>query len=253
MNIQILVFTLTVLTHGIYGIESMKIVCITHADFETPGVIQDWAAQHNHQFSIYKPYKGQSCKDVRDFDFLIIMGGPQSACELDKDPYLYDEIALIKYAIAENKLILGFCLGAQLIGQAYGAAAARSPEKEVGVLPIDLTQEGKTDPVFANVFATFDVIHWHNDMPGLTADAQILATSAGCPRQIIKYDKHVYGFQCHMEITKEGIATMIEACPDDLKPSKYTQTVQQLFAHDYDSINRGMIKILDRLISLYAL
>jgi GMP synthase (glutamine-hydrolysing) len=32
-----------------------------------------------------------------------------------------------------------------------------------------------------------DVGHWHRDMPGLTAGAKVLATSAGCSRQIIQY------------------------------------------------------------------
>lgn len=85
-------------------------------------------------------------------------------------------------------------------------------------------------------------------MPGLTPDAQVLAYSAGCPRQIIRYKDKVYGLQCHLEITKEGIATMIKECPDDLKPSTYTQTQEQLLANDYQSINALMIQMLDKLI-----
>lgn len=225
----------------------MKILCITHADFESPGVIQDWAQQKNFDFKIVQPYKGNDCLKEQDFDFLIIMGGPQSACNLAQDPYLYDEVKLIRQAINADKKVLGFCLGAQLIGVALDAPAACSPEKEVGVFPVTLSEMGKKDFIFKDVLSTFDVIHWHNDMPGLTADAQILAYSTGCPRQIIKYKKNVYGLQCHLEITKDGIATMIEACPDDLKPSTYTQNKEQLLANDYQSINTLMIKMLDSL------
>src|SRR5262245_61227344 len=110
----------------------MNILCIMHADFETPGVIEQWAHENDHHFSLCKPYKGESCLKIQEYDLLIIMGGPQSPLEIEKDPYLKDEITLIQSAISHNKIILGFCLGAQLIGEASGAKTQRSPEKEVG-------------------------------------------------------------------------------------------------------------------------
>lgn len=219
-----------------------------HADFETPGVIEHWAHQHHHEFRICKPYKGENCLNGAPYDFLIVMGGPQSPLELEKDPYLKDEITLIQQAIREDKLILGFCLGAQLIGEAMGAKTEKSPEKEVGVYPVCLTEAGKRDPLFQGFSSEFPVIHWHNDMPGLTEHATILATSLGCPRQIIRYGTHIIGFQCHLEITKKGIETMMIACEGDLKPSLYTQSSSELVVQDYDSINQTMFQILETLV-----
>ncbi len=92
--------------------------------------------------------------------------------------------------------------------------------------------------------------HWHNDMPGLTAASQVLAYSQGCPRQIVRYGKRVYGFQCHLEITLEGIQTLIQAVPDDLKPSLFTQTEKELLAQDYASINQNMMQLLDRFVKV---
>lgn len=226
----------------------MNILCITHADFETPGVITDWAHQHSYGFTICKPYHGENCLNTAPFDFLIVMGGPQSPLELEKDPYLKDEITLVTQAIAENKIVLGFCLGAQIIGEALGGKTARSPEKEVGVFPISLTEESLNDPILTGFPKNFPVIHWHNDMPGETKDSVILAYSQGCPRQVLRYTPKVYGFQCHLEITKEGIKEMIKACSGDLKPSKFTQTSDELLEQDYSTINEFMIKILDRLV-----
>lgn len=229
--------------------EPMKILCIMHADFETPGVIQDWARDKGYAFLISKPYQGEDCLRHQDFDLLVVMGGPQSACALENDPYLYDEVTLIQRAITAQKMVIGFCLGAQLIGQALGAQAERNPEKEIGVFPITLTAEGQQDRIFKDFPKTFSVIHWHNDMPGLAKDSLILAASAGCPRQIVKYSSRVYGLQCHLEITKQGIETMTAACPDDFKPSVYTQTPQELLEQDYAPINRAMYTVLDRLIN----
>lgn len=228
----------------------MNILCITHADFETPGVIEAWARDHGHSFKTATPYKTPKKNILIDesCDFLIIMGGPQSPLEIEKDPYLKYEIALIKKAINDNKLVLGFCLGAQLIGEALGAVTARSPEKEVGVFPITLTNDARDDPIFYDYPKTFPVIHWHNDMPGLTGESKLLAHSAGCPRQIICYRPNVYGFQCHLEITHDGIKTMINAVPQDLKPSRFTQTAEELLSQDYHAINQNMIRILNRLV-----
>lgn len=228
----------------------MNILCITHADFETPGVIESWAIDKKYTFQISKPYKGDKLPEIDDFDFLIIMGGPQSPLDIASDPYLVDEINLIKSALHQHKKILGFCLGAQLIGEALGAKTERSPEKEVGVYPISLTQEGLNDPLLKDLPQTFPVIHWHNDMPGLLQDSALLGYSEGCPRQIVRYKPLVYGFQCHLEITREGIETMIEAVPQDLKPSTFTQTREELLENNYTAINKMMCDLLDKFIQL---
>ncbi len=226
----------------------MNILCITHADFENPGTIESWVLNKGYNFQIAKPYKGE--KLDHDFHMLIVMGGPQSSTKLDDFPYLADEIALIREAINENKMVLGFCLGAQLIGEALGASASRSPEKEVGVYPLTLTDEGTKDPLLVGLPQQIPVIHWHNDMPGLTDESVLLAYSEGCPRQIVRYKPMVYGFQCHLEIDLDGIKTMVEAVPEDLQESRFTQSKDELFAQDYESINHLMVELLDRFIGL---
>lgn len=228
----------------------MKILCITHADFESPGVIESWAQKRGHDFLICCPYRRNSLPHHNEFDFLIIMGGPQSPLELEKAPYLRDEIALIQQAIQQNKLVLGFCLGAQLIGEALGGKTMKSPEKEVGVHPLILTKEGLKDDLLQGFPESFPVIHWHNDMPGMTGESLLLAYSEGCPRQVIRYKPGVYGFQCHLEITLDGMREMIEAVPGDLAPSEYTQSAEELLKQDYFSINQRMKHILDRFTAL---
>lgn len=225
----------------------MKIKCITHADFETPGAIHTWVQKNNYKLEICKPYQGEDCLAEDSFDFLIVMGGPQSPLKINQFPYLKDETALIQKSISQNKVVLGFCLGAQLIGEALGAKTEVSPSKEIGVFPITLTAEGIHDPLFQGIPKTFPAIHWHNDMPGETRHSAILASSPGCPRQIIRYAPRIYGLQCHLEITKQGMQDLIHACPNDLSPGLFTQTPMKLLSHDYDSIHQYLWVILDRL------
>lgn len=226
----------------------MRVLCITHADFETPGVIADWVTTRGYEMTIARPYAGDSLSRFPVSDFLILMGGPQSPLKMDESLYLKDEILRIQLELNNNSIILGFCLGAQLIGEALGARTERSPEKEVGVYPIELTREATTDFLLLNCPPSFEVIHWHNDMPGLTPESVVLAKSVGCPRQIVRYQQLVYGFQCHLEITRDGIEKLAKACPGDLEVSKFTQNLPDLLEKDYTSINNRMIKLLNRLV-----
>ena len=88
-----------------------------------------------------KAFNGEQLPDASSFDFLIIMGGPQSPLKLDKYLYLRNEIALAKQMIKNNKSLLGICLGAQIIAEALGAKIENSPNKEIGSYPIEVTKE----------------------------------------------------------------------------------------------------------------
>ena len=152
--------------------------------------------------------------------------------------------------LCQNKIVLGICLGAQLIGKAMGSAAEKSPYKEIGVYSTTLNDEGKSDPITQDLGESFDVIHWHGEMMGLSSNSLVLAYSEGCPRQIVKYGEKVYGFQCHLEIKNDGIKEMIKECPEglDQAKSKFIRSKDELLNYNY---NNKMFKILDRFVELF--
>ncbi len=91
-------------------------------------------------------------------------------------------------------------------------------------------------------------------MPGLTADAKILAVSEGCPRQIVEYSKLVYGFQCHMELTREVVELLIGASEPELGTLTDRRFVQQpatLRQHDWNEMNQNLFTFLDKLVAEY--
>lgn len=230
----------------------MKILFILHASFETPGYIEDWAEGKSYNLTYCSPFQGEKLPSGSPFDLIVSMGGPQSASsDLEKYPYLKEEVEFLRSALHAKIPIFGFCLGAQLIGEALGASTERSPHKEIGIFPIFLTKEGIQDPLLANLPQEFAVAHWHGDMPGLTKEAVVLAKSEGCPRQIVRYLPHAYGFQCHPEMTLQGIEELIKNCPEDLKLERYVQTREDLLAHDFYALNHNnLVCIFDNFLLL---
>lgn len=227
----------------------MRIHYLIHAAYESPGAIDDWAHANKHTSSSTHTYKGEKLPNANDFDFLIVMGGPQSATQLDKWAYLKDEIALIKQTIAANKPILGICLGAQLLAESLGASTQKSPHREIGVFPIELLPDAKHDPAFSQFPPSFDVMHWHNDMPGIPTNARLLAKSAGCPQQAFSVGDRLYGLQFHLEITPTDVKQMLPH-EGELKPGLYIETKEKLLSHDLKEINKKLFKLLDYLSTM---
>ena len=237
----------------------MRIHFIVHELFEAPGAYEIWAQSRGHSVSSSRVYEGEKLPESPEgIDFLIVMGGPQSpATTLDECAH-FDaaaEKSFIFRSITAGCAVIGVCLGSQLIGEALGAKVEHSPEKEIGKFPICLSQDGLANDKFTHFGASLDVGHWHNDMPGLTPDAKIIAYSEGCPRQIIEYSKLVYGFQCHMEFNKEVIELLIASSDPSLETLARHPFVQQadtLRENDYADMNAKLFVFLDKLSAEYT-
>jgi GMP synthase (glutamine-hydrolysing) len=232
----------------------MHIHFIIHEHFEAPGAYEIWGKNRGCSMSYSRVYQGDRLpEDLESTDLLIIMGGPQSpATTLTECPWFdaQAEKALISRAVEADKTVIGVCLGSQLIGEALGAAFCHSPEKEIGKFPVRLTDAGKANPLFKDFGHELNVGHWHNDMPGLTPQAKVLAYSEGCPRQIVQYGERVYGFQCHMELTPEVVELLIEHSQNDLRRAaefRFVETAEKLRSHDYREMNQVLFSFLDKL------
>ncbi|EHN8801395.1 type 1 glutamine amidotransferase [Enterobacter asburiae] len=232
----------------------MHIHFIIHEHFEAPGAYEIWGKNRGCSMSYSRVYQGDPLpEDLQSTDLLIIMGGPQSpATTLEECPWFdaQAEMRLIGRAIEADKTVIGVCLGSQLIGEALGAAFCHSPEKEIGKFPVRLTEAGKANPLFEDFGHELNVGHWHNDMPGLTPQAKVLAYSEGCPRQIVQYGERVYGFQCHMELTPEVVELLIEHSQNDLRRAaefRFVETAEKLRSHDYREMNQVLFSFLDKL------
>lgn len=228
----------------------MKIHYLQHVPFEGLGNIETWAKLQGHVLSSTHFYQDESLPNLEEFDFLVVMGGPMNIYEENKYPWLVNEKKFIEQAIKYDKIVLGICLGSQLIADVLGAKVFPNPEPEIGWFPIELTTEAQTSNVFNVLPKQLTVFHWHGDTFELPQGATRMASSAGCKNQAFIYGKKAIGLQCHLEATKSSVQKLIEHGADELGEGKYIQKPYEMLAgqDNFQKINDAMHRLLNRLI-----
>ena len=144
---------------------------------------------------------------------------------------------------------MGICLGAQLIASATGARIYRNPVKEIGWFPINGI--AMDDSSLFGFGPSVQVFHWHGETFDLPSGAIRLAKSDGCENQAFQLGKSVIGLQFHLETTPESAREIVSYSRDELVPSKYVQTEEEILSakpESYKSINRLMGNILSFLL-----
>lgn len=206
----------------------MNIHAFLHTSFEKPGYIEQWAEEKGHSLSFTKFYEPFVLPTLNDVDWLIVMGGPMGVYEEDKYAWLKEEKRFIKQAVDGSKIILGICLGSQLIAEVLGAKVFSNRYKEIGWFKINTTKEAKENDIF-NFFPNETVVfHWHGDTFNLPSGAVQLAENEVCKNQAFIYDERVIALQFHIEVTEQLLNEMLDGGNDELINADYIQTEDEI-------------------------
>lgn len=201
----------------------MAVLIIKNTIIEGPGTIEDFLKKEDIPFSIVELGSVEAIPSLEEFNILVIMGGPMAVYEMDRYPHLSIESRIIREAINRGMRILGICLGAQMIAYCLGAAVYPGPEKEIGWYHIELTGDGIKDPFMRSLaihpragdfWKRFKVFQWHGDTFDIPPGAELLARSELYKNQAFRYGNNVYGFQFHIEITKDMLLEWFKDTPD---------------------------------------
>ena len=186
-----------------------RILAITHPGGGTCGVFAQAAREGGHLLEEWSPAGGTAPpRPLPEYDALVVLGGDQNVCELDRYPYLETELKLIADWIAGGRPLLGVCLGAQLLAQAAGGAVVRAPEPELGWYDTALSEAGRDDPVLGFAGPVVSTFQWHDYVAQPPPGAAVLARSAGC-LQAFRIGR-AWGVQFHPEVTRAIVDGWIE-------------------------------------------
>ena len=195
-----------------------KIYVLQHHPVENLGTIADALEGAALAWQYVRVADGQAVPaDMKGAGGLIVMGGPMAVYQTDRYPWLRDEMRLIQDAVKSNLPVLGVCLGAQIVAAALGAKVERNPNgKEIGWHPIRLHDSAKDDRLMRALPATMTPFHWHGDIFELPPGAVSLASSDKTPCQAFRHGEKAYGFQFHLEVTRESVTAMADAFAKEL-------------------------------------
>lgn len=187
----------------------MQAVILQHSDFEGSGAITDWLARHHFTAQTIHLGHGQHLPAPLAAELAVIMGGPMSANDTARFPWLADEREWLRTRATADRPTLGVCLGAQQLAAALGAGVHAAAHKEIGWFDVYAAGPGTGRDIFR--FPTrLHAFHWHGDTFQLPPGAHRLASSAACPEQGFQLGRHVIGLQCHLEVTPTAVAEMCQ-------------------------------------------
>ncbi len=229
----------------------MRVHYLQHVPFEGLSSIAPVLIEKGHQLSSTHLYDAALLPAIDEIDWLIVMGGPMGIYDHETYPWLVDEKHFIKAAIDAGKVVLGICLGAQLIADVLGAKVYQNKHREIGWFNINRLS-GVDDTILADVLpGRVEVFHWHGDTFDIPDGAVSLAESEACPRQGFIFDNRVVGLQFHLEVTAESATALIEHCGDELDGSDYVQSATDMLVDTsrFFAINEVMLAIINALES----
>ncbi|WP_374654354.1 type 1 glutamine amidotransferase [Dongia sp.] len=185
----------------------MRFLVFQHIACEHPGIFRDFLNADGIAYDAVELDEGEAIPSLDRYDALWVMGGPMDVWEEDRHPWLAAEKKAIREAVLERGMpYMGLCLGHQLLGAALGGKVGKMKAPEVGICDVDLTAEGRADPIFAGMAPRQKVLQWHGAAVQTAPEgAVILASSPLCPNQAMRIGRHAYGLQYHVELTSRTV------------------------------------------------
>ena len=186
----------------------MNFLVFQHVDVEHPGIFRDFWREAGITWTPVELDAGEPIPtDLSRYDALVVMGGPMDVWQTDRHPWLNPEIAAIRSFVRDlGKPFLGVCLGHQLLAEALGGKCGPARAPEVGPWPVNLTDAGLEDPLFAGLPTPLGTFQWHGaEVTRLPPGATVLASTPLCDVQAMRWREHAWGMQFHSEITAETV------------------------------------------------
>ena len=184
----------------------MRVAIVENTDITHHGQIGVALHERAALIEIFRPWRDGILPDPDGHDALVVFGGEQSALSDQSHPYIPALAELMQHVAADDRAVLGICLGAQILARGLGAQNQIGGAAEFGWHHIRKLDPAGIDPVLGHLPADFPIFEWHSDTFTLPPDAVHLATSTTAPVQAFRAHRAAYGMQFHFEASRAVVA-----------------------------------------------
>jgi len=200
------------------------VLAVRHVAHEGLGTIGDALGRNDVPTEIVDSSAGLPGFDAKMWSGFVVMGGPMNVGEVEKYPFLANEVQWLQQAVEARLPVLGVCLGAQLLAKALGSRVYPNKIKEIGWYEVEMLPAAADDRLFGGVgrpsvgtgagsgdpgATRVTVFQWHGDTFDLPTGAVRLARSEQCENQAFRYGPAAFGLQFHLEVTAEIIESWL--------------------------------------------
>lgn len=188
---------------------------MTHGPSVPGGVFEEVVEAAGHELVRWSVPLGDAPEPASAYDAIMVFGGSMHPDQDDEFHWLGHEEEFLRSALDEGVPALGVCLGSQMLARAAGAWVAPASEPEIGWLEVELTPEGRADPVLGALPARTRAFQWHSYTFGIPEGGEELARSPVCSEAFRVGS--AWGIQFHAEVTLPMARAWIEEEPHELE------------------------------------
>jgi GMP synthase (glutamine-hydrolysing) len=190
----------------------VRLLSITHHDDARAGVFGDAAGA---ELVEWMPPGGGRPPTLDGIEAAMVFGGEMHVDQEHLHAWLRDEKELIRALLERGTPLLGVCLGSQLLAEAAGARPHRAAAPEIGWRRVEVTEEGRADPVIGPLWPSFEVFEWHLYEAPLPPGAVALARTPACLQAFRLNARSAWGIQFHAEVTWADLSSWLDGWHED--------------------------------------
>ena len=189
----------------------MKALAIVHQTDAGPGVFAEEMADRGvelHEWLLSERGTAPPL-EIAEYDAVLTFGGAMHADQEDRHPWLRFEKDFLAAMIDDRMPVLAVCLGSQLLAEAAGGSAVRAREPEIGWHRVEVTEEGRGDPLVGPLAPSFEAFQWHSYEALPPKSATLLARSPVCA-QAYRVGEVAWAIQFHAEVSAPDAEAWID-------------------------------------------
>ncbi|MFH1330460.1 MAG: type 1 glutamine amidotransferase [Actinomycetota bacterium] len=194
----------------------LPVLVLRHDADAGPGHLGDALAAAGAEMRFVDPAEGEAVPALGGWSAVVSLGGCMGAYEDEAHPWLTAEKRLLAAATGAGIPTLGICLGCQVLAVALGGRVYPGTGREVGLVRLSLTDEGRADPVARHLDGPVAVSH--ADTWELPPGATLLATSDRY-RHAFRLGSAL-GLQSHPEVSPDPFARWTRSKPREVLVSE---------------------------------